>query len=149
LPETIARLCALPQVVAVKEAHGTVQRTQQIRARVGDRLVLLSGEDAINFPLWAVGARGCISVVSNVAPKLIADAWDAHAAGDADKAQRLHYESLRLAEALFSEASPIPSKAALEMMGRIGGEIRLPLHPMSDAPKQKLRAVLQQLGIVK
>src|SRR5438309_2144924 len=78
LPETIARLCELPTVVAVKEAHGTVQRTQQILSRVGDRLVILSGEDAINYPLYAVGARGCISVVSNVAPRLVADCWDAH-----------------------------------------------------------------------
>ncbi|HEX6838097.1 MAG TPA: 4-hydroxy-tetrahydrodipicolinate synthase [Polyangia bacterium] len=149
LPETIARLCDLPSVVAVKEAHGTVQRTQQILSRVGDRLVLLSGEDAINYPLWAVGARGCISVVSNVAPRLIADCWDAHVAGDAARARKLHYDSLPLAEALFSEASPIPSKAALAMMGRIAPDIRLPLHAMSDAGQKKLRAVMQQLGIVK
>ena len=149
VPETIARLCELPSVVAVKEAHGSVQRTQQILSRVGDRLVLLSGEDAINYPLWAVGARGCISVVSNVAPRLVADCWDAHVAGDAARARKLHYDSLPLADALFSEASPIPSKAALAMMGRIAPDIRLPLHAMSDAGQKKLRAVMQQLGIVK
>jgi 4-hydroxy-tetrahydrodipicolinate synthase len=149
LPETIARLADLPSVVGVKEAHGTVQRTQQILARTGDRLVLLSGDDVINYPLYAVGARGCISVVSNVAPRLVADGWDAHAAGDAERARKLHYASLPLAEALFSEASPIPTKTALGMMGRIDPELRLPLHAMSDAPKQKLRAVMQQLGIVK
>jgi 4-hydroxy-tetrahydrodipicolinate synthase len=149
LPETVVRLCELPQIVGLKEATGSVQRTQQILSRVGERLALLSGEDAINQPLYAVGARGCISVVSNVAPRLVADGWDAHAAGDATRAQKLHYESLPLAEALFSEASPIPTKAALTMMGKIAGDIRLPLHPMSDAPQQKLRAVLQQLGILK
>lgn len=148
LPETIARLCELPSVVAVKEAHGTVQRTQQILSRVGDRLVLLSGEDAINEPLYAVGARGCISVVGNVAPRLVAEAWDAHAAGDHARARKLHYDSLPLAEALFWEASPIPSKAALAMMGRIASDIRLPLHPMSEAPKQKLRALLSQMGLI-
>ena len=149
LPETIARLCELPSVVAVKEAHGTVQRTQQILQRVGERLVLLSGEDAINYPLWAIGARGCISVVSNVAPRLVAECWDAHVAGDAARARKLHYDSLPLAEALFSEASPIPSKAALAMMGRIAPDIRLPLHAMSDAGQKKLRAVLAQMGILK
>jgi 4-hydroxy-tetrahydrodipicolinate synthase len=149
LPETIERLTALPSVVAVKEAHGTVQRTQQILARVGDRLSLLCGEDAINYPLYAVGARGCISVVSNVAPKLVADCWDAHAAGDAARARKLHYDSLPLAEALFAEASPIPSKAALAMMGRIAPDIRLPLHAISDAPKQKLRSVLTAMGLLK
>jgi 4-hydroxy-tetrahydrodipicolinate synthase len=149
LPETIARLCELPSVVAVKEAHGTVQRTQQILSRVGDRLAILCGEDAINYPLYAVGARGCISVVSNVAPRLIAECWDAHAAGDAARARKLHYESLPLAEALFSEASPIPSKAALAMMGKIAPDIRLPLHAMSEPGKAKLRALLSQLGLAK
>jgi 4-hydroxy-tetrahydrodipicolinate synthase len=149
LPETIARLAELPTVVGVKEASGTVQRTQQIIARLGDRLVILSGEDAINYPLYAVGARGCISVVSNVAPRLIADGWDAHAAGDAARARKLHYESLPLAEALFSEASPIPTKTALALMGRMSPEIRLPHHAMSEAPKQKLRAVLAAMGLVK
>jgi 4-hydroxy-tetrahydrodipicolinate synthase len=149
LPETIARLCELPSVVAVKEAHGSVQRTQQILQRTGERLVILCGEDAINYPLYAVGARGCISVVGNVAPRLIAECWDAHAAGDAARARKLHYESLPLAEALFSEASPIPSKAALAMMGKIAPDIRLPLHAMSDAGKSKLRAVLAQMGLAK
>jgi 4-hydroxy-tetrahydrodipicolinate synthase len=149
LPETIARLCELPTIVGVKEAHGTVQRTQQILQRVGDRLVILSGEDAINYPLYAVGARGCISVVSNVAPRLIGDGWDAHAAGDTTRARKLHYDSLPLAEALFSEASPIPTKTALAMMGRMAPDIRMPHHAMSEAPKQKLRAVMTQMGLVK
>jgi 4-hydroxy-tetrahydrodipicolinate synthase len=149
LPETILRLCELPSVVAVKEAHGTVQRTQQILARTGERLVILSGDDAINLPLWAVGARGCISVASNVAPRLVADCWDAHAAGDTTRAKKLHYEALPLVDALFSEASPIPSKAALAMMGKMAADIRLPLHAMSEAPKQTLRAVLTQMGILK
>jgi 4-hydroxy-tetrahydrodipicolinate synthase len=149
LPETIERLCALPSVVAVKEAHGTVQRTQQILARTGERLDILCGEDAINYPLYAVGARGCISVVSNVAPRLIADCWDAHAAGDAARARQLHYDALPLAEALFSEASPIPAKAALAMMGKIAPDIRLPLHAISEAPKEKLRAVMIAMGLLK
>jgi 4-hydroxy-tetrahydrodipicolinate synthase len=148
LPETVARLCELPNVVGIKEAHGTVQRTQQIVSRVGDRLVILSGEDAINYPLYAVGARGCISVVSNVAPRLIGDGWDAHATGDAARARKLHYDSLPLAEALFAEASPIPSKTALAMMGKMAPELRLPHHPMSEAGQKKLRALLTQLGML-
>src|SRR3954451_14362893 len=126
LPETIARLCELPSVVGVKEAHGTVQRTQQILARVGDRLVILCGEDAINYPLYAVGARGCISVVSNVAPRLVADGWDAHVAGDPVRARKLHYETVELAEALFLEPTPIPAKTALAWMGQLQLDLRLP-----------------------
>lgn len=149
LPETVARLCELPAIVAIKEATGTVQRSQQILSRVGDRLTILSGEDAINHPLYAVGARGCISVVSNVAPRLVADGWDAAAAGDWARARKLHYESLPLAEALFLEANPIPSKAALAMMGRLRDELRLPLHPMTDGPRHKLRALLSTMGLLK
>jgi 4-hydroxy-tetrahydrodipicolinate synthase len=148
LPETVARLCELPAVVALKEASGTVQRTQQVLRLVGDRLVILSGEDALNFPLYAVGAQGCISVVANVAPRLIAEGWDAAAAGDMARARKLHLSSVPLAEALFSEASPIPTKAALAMLGKMAPDVRLPLHPISDGPKQKVRAALVELGLL-
>jgi 4-hydroxy-tetrahydrodipicolinate synthase len=83
-----------------------------------------------------------------VAPRLIADGWDAHAAGDIARARKLHYESLPLAEALFSEASPIPTKTALSLMGKIAPDIRLPHHPMSEGPKQKLRAVMTSMGLL-
>jgi 4-hydroxy-tetrahydrodipicolinate synthase len=147
--ETLARLAAeLPAIVAVKEATGQVVRTQQIIQRLGDRIIVLSGEDAINYPLYAVGARGCISVVSNVAPKLISECWDAVVANDYARARKLHYQSLPLADALFSEANPIPAKAALQMMGKISPEIRSPLHPMSAAPREKLRAVMSELGLL-
>jgi 4-hydroxy-tetrahydrodipicolinate synthase len=146
--ETIARLCELDAVVGVKEATGTVQRTQQIVHRLGDRCVVLSGEDAINYPLYAVGARGCISVVSNVAPKLVADLWDAHLAGDAARARKLHYQSLPLADALFLESNPIPAKAALAMMGRIQPDVRSPLVPMTAPAREKLRAVMAELKLV-
>jgi len=148
LPDTIARLAALPQLVAVKEATGTVQRTQQIIGKLGDRLVILSGEDAINYPLYCVGARGCISVVSNVAPALVAGIWDAHQAGDAGRARTLHYQSLSLADALFLESNPIPAKTALSMMGRMGAEMRSPLSPMSAANRDKLRAELVSQGLL-
>ena len=149
LPETIERLAkASTQFVGVKEATGTVQRTQQILSRIGDRLTILSGDDAINLPLYSVGARGCISVVSNVAPQLVANIWDAWEARDIHRARALHYESLPLADALFWEASPIPSKAALAMMGKLTNDLRLPLHPLTDAPKVKLRALLEQMGLL-
>jgi 4-hydroxy-tetrahydrodipicolinate synthase len=148
LPDTVARLCEVPNIVGVKEATGQVTRAQQIHAKVGERLTILSGEDAINFPLYAVGARGCISVVSNVAPKLVAECWDATAAGDFARAKTLHYQSLPLADALFVETNPIPAKAALAMMGRIGPEIRAPLYAMSAGAREKLRAVLSEQGIV-
>jgi 4-hydroxy-tetrahydrodipicolinate synthase len=147
--ETLARLCELDAVVAVKEATGQVVRAQQIVSRLGDRLVVLSGEDAINYPLYCIGARGCISVVSNVAPKLVAEAWDAHAAGDAARARALHYRSLPLADALFVETNPIPVKAAVAMIlgGRMTPEIRLPLVPISAAARERLSSVLRDLSL--
>ena len=148
LPETIARLAEVPSIVAVKEATGSVVRAQQIVQRTGERITVLSGEDAINFPLYAVGARGCISVVSNVAPKLVADCWEASAAGDYARARALHYQSLPLADALFLEANPIPAKAALAMMGKIAPELRSPLVPMSAGNRDKLRAALAAAGLV-
>src|SRR6185369_8238459 len=117
LPETIARLCELPAIVGVKEATGSALRAAQILAKVGDRLVVLSGDDATAFPLYALGARGCISVVSNVAPSAMSAMWDAAAAGDWKKARELHYKLLPLGEWLFVEPNPIPVKAALAMMG--------------------------------
>jgi 4-hydroxy-tetrahydrodipicolinate synthase len=146
--DTVARLCELPAVVAIKEASGSVARAQQIHAKMGERLTVLSGDDAINYPLYCVGAHGCISVVSNIAPKAIAEAWDAFAAGDHPRARQLHEQTLPLAEVLFSEPNPIPVKAALAMMGRIGPEIRLPLHGMSEVPRARLRAVLLASGLL-
>ena len=135
-------------IVGIKEASGLVTRTQQILGRLGDRLVVLSGEDAINYPLYAVGARGCISVTSNVAPALISGAWDAVVAGDHARARALHAQSLPLTEALFLEASPTPAKTALGMMGRLEPELRLPLVAMSPSGREKLRTVLAQLSLV-
>jgi len=148
LPETLARLCELPQIVAVKEATGSALRAMQIIARTGDRLTVLSGEDAVTFPLYALGARGVISVVSNVAPADMAAMWDAAAAGDWARARQLHYKLLPLSEGLFVETNPIPAKAALSMMGRMADELRPPLYPLAVANRDKLRATLAQLKLL-
>lgn len=146
--ETVARLAALPKIVAIKEATGSVARALALRARLGDRVAILSGEDAVNYPLYAIGGLGCISVVSNVAPALVAECWDAHRAGDAKKALAAHQRSLPLADALFCDTNPIPVKAALALMGRIAPEIRLPLYPLAADATEKLRGVLGSLGLL-
>src|SRR5664279_1078577 len=148
LPETIARLCELPLVVGVKEATGNLQRASQIIARVGDRLTMLSGDDATAFPFYALGGNGCISVVSNVVPADMAAMWDAAAAGNWGKARELHYKLFPLSEGLFIEANPIPVKAALAMMGKIADEIRPPLYPMAGAGREKVRKILADLKLV-
>jgi 4-hydroxy-tetrahydrodipicolinate synthase len=148
LPETIARLAELPEVVGVKEATASALRASQILARVGDRVAVLSGDDATAFPLYALGARGVISVVSNVAPALMAQMWDAASAGDWKRARDIHYKLLPLGEGLFVEANPIPVKAALAMMGRIAEEIRPPLYPLAAQHRDKLRAQLRDAGLL-
>jgi len=148
LPETIARLCDVPLVVGVKEATGNLQRASQILARVGDRLTLLSGDDATVLPFYAVGGHGCISVVSNVAPAEMAAMYDAAMAGDWQKARALHYQVFPLSEGLFIEANPIPVKTALAMMGKIADEIRAPLYPMAGANREKVRKILADLKLI-
>jgi 4-hydroxy-tetrahydrodipicolinate synthase len=148
LPDTLARLCELPEIVGVKEATGSALRASQILTRVGDKLAVLSGDDATAFPLFALGARGVISVVSNVAPALMSGMWDAAAAGDWKKARELHYRLLPLGEGLFVEANPIPVKTAMAMMGRIAEEIRPPLYPLAPQYRDKLKAQLQELGLL-
>ena len=148
LPETIARLCELPLVVGVKEATGNLQRAAQSISRVGDRLSLLSGDDATAFPFYALGGNGCISVVSNVVPADMAAMWDAAAAGNWSKARELHYKLFPLSEGLFIEANPIPVKAALAMMGKIADEIRPPLYPLAGAGREKVRKILADLKLV-
>jgi 4-hydroxy-tetrahydrodipicolinate synthase len=148
LPETIARLAEMPELVGVKEATGSALRAAQIIARVGQRIAVLSGDDATAFPLFALGGRGVISVVSNVAPALMSAMWDAAAAGDWNQARQLHYRLLPLGEGLFVEANPIPVKAALAMMGRMTEEIRSPLYPLAEQYRAKLRAQLDELGLL-
>ena len=149
LPDTVVRLAALPQIVALKEASGSVTRTQQLVRLLGDRLTILSGEDALNYPLYCVGARGCISVVSNVAPALTAAIWDAFVAGDHQSAQKDHARFVPLADLLFSEPNPIPAKAALQLLGQAENVLRLPLVPMTTAGQDKLRALLGTLGVLR
>ena len=148
LPETVERLADSPLIVGIKEATGNLQRASQIIARCGDRMVVLSGDDATALPLFSVGARGVISVVSNVAPSDFAGMWDAWVAGDCKRARDLHYRTFPLSEGLFVEANPIPVKAALAMMGKITDEIRPPLYPLSDDHRETLAKTLADLGLV-
>jgi 4-hydroxy-tetrahydrodipicolinate synthase len=147
LPDTVVRLAAIDNIVAIKEATGSLPRATELIARCGDRLTVLSGDDATAFPLYAVGARGVISVVSNVAPAHMAEMWDAAAAGDWARARALHFALRTLNNLLFAEPSPAPTKACLHLMGRMSPELRSPLYPVSAALAEQLRAELRALGL--
>lgn len=146
---TIARLAELEHIVGVKEATGSLDEVQEVIRLCGDQIELYSGDDSLTLPIMAVGGVGVISVAANVMPKASAQMLAACRNGDWDTARRLHYHMLPVIRALFLETNPIPVKAAVAMMGYCRDEIRLPLLPMSEAPKAKLRAVMEQFGLLK
>jgi len=148
LPDTVARLMEVGPICAIKEATGSAVRATQILQRVGDRITVLSGDDFTAMPLFAIGARGVISVISNVAPRWMADLWDAAAAGDWAKARALHFRIQPLTELLFADPSPAPAKAALALAGKISDEIRPPLYPLAGPAREKLRACLLSEGLL-
>ncbi len=145
-PETIARLAELQNVVAVKEASGSLDQASQI-ARLCD-LTILSGDDSLTLPLMSVGARGVISVAANVAPSRTAALCRAWLGGDTAEALKIHLELLPLFKALFVETNPIPVKAAVAATGKVAEEYRLPLCPLADESRAKLMAVLNEMGLV-
>ncbi|MFY0580608.1 4-hydroxy-tetrahydrodipicolinate synthase [Cystobacter fuscus] len=148
LPETVLRLCDVPEVVAIKEATGSMPRAVDLVEKCGDRLTLLSGDDFTVLPFIACGGKGVISVSSNVAPRMMADPVAAARAGRFDQARELQVRMNELHRLLFIESSPIPVKWALHALGLFGPEVRLPLVPMTEPNARKLEAELRKLGLV-
>ncbi|MBM4124545.1 MAG: 4-hydroxy-tetrahydrodipicolinate synthase [Nitrospira sp.] len=148
LPATVARLASVRNIVAIKEGSGSLQQVSDIIQACGDRLTVLSGDDALTLPMMAVGAKGVITVTANIAPADMAAMVDAFAAGKLAEAQRLHYKLSPLFTALFYETNPIPVKTALAMMGHIDGELRLPLTPMAAETREKLGRALKDYGLI-
>jgi len=148
LPETVARLAGHKNIVAIKEATGSLQQASEVLALCGDQIDVFSGDDFITFPMMACGAKGVISVTANIMPKAIGDLTDAFFAGDLDKARKLHLETLKINNAMFIESNPVPVKAALAMMGKCSDEVRLPLAPMSAANKAKLEAIMKEYKLI-
>ena len=144
--ETVVELAKHPNIVALKEAGGSVDRVSQIVTRC--KIEILSGDDSLTLPMMSVGALGVISVVSNVAPKPVADMVHAALKGHWTEARALHLKYYRLFTDLFIDTNPIPVKAAMAMMGLIEEVYRLPLCEMSDKLKNQLREALKQLGLV-
>jgi len=136
-------------VAAVKEASGNLAQIMEIlRGRPGGFLVL-SGDDAMTLAMIALGADGLISVASNEAPGPMSQMVDAALAGDIDAAREAHYKWLPLMDVNFVETSPGPVKAAMAMMGLLEENLRLPLVPVEDKTRERVRAVLSELGLLK
>ena len=148
--ETVKRLVKeCKNVVGIKEAGGNPDRVSQLRAALGPRFEILSGDDSLTLPFMAVGAQGVISVASNIIPRQVAQMVRAFAAGQSRAALKLHQKYYPLLKDLFIETNPVPVKAALAMLGQIAEEYRLPLAPMSAKNRETLRATLRQCGILK
>lgn len=146
LPETVAELSKTANIVAIKEAAGSVDQVSAIRSQCG--ITVLSGDDSLTLPMMSVGAAGVISVAANVVPAGVAAMCSEFDKGNLAEAQRIHYELLPLFKALFLETNPIPVKAALWKMGLVKNVLRLPLTPMRAEMLAKLEPVLGQLAAV-
>ena len=141
--DTLARIVdAAPNVVAVKDATGNVQRCQEVVRRFGGSVAVLSGDDALTLPMMACGAKGVISVTSNVYPRRVASMCLAMRVGDLDSARSLHYGLLPVHEAMFVEPSPVPVKTALAMQQRIQFAVRLPMVPPTEATRNLIEKTL-------
>jgi 4-hydroxy-tetrahydrodipicolinate synthase len=148
LPETVARLSVHRNIVAIKEATGSLQQGSEIISLCGDSIDVLSGDDFITFPLMACGGKGIISVVANIMPKEVAQLVDAFKAGNMEEARRMHLKLLKISNAMFIETNPVPVKTALGLMGKCSAEVRLPLCEMSEANTAKLSSIMKEYGLI-
>src|SRR5947209_2173089 len=147
LPETIARLAELPQIVGIKEATGLLDQASQIAAL--SNLTILSGDDSLTLPLMSIGGRGVVSVVVNVVPRDMKALVTAFDAGRVREAQTWHRRLFPLCRDMLGVATnPIPVKAAMKLLGRGTGELRLPMTPLDAAGEAKVRKTLQEYGLL-
>jgi len=149
LPATVARLAELKEVVAIKEASGDLGQMAEVVRLAGGKITLLSGDDNLTLPVLAIGGKGVVSVVANIVPKDSAKMVKAWHDGNVEQARKLFYKLLPLCQAMFYETNPIPVKTSLALMGKIDGEMRLPLWPMAPANLEKLQAALKAYGLLK
>lgn len=147
-PETIAYLAHnVENIVAVKEASGNISQVAKIAQLAGDALDIYSGNDDQIVPLLSLGGKGVISVLSNIAPKQTHDIVAKFMEGDIAGSRALQLKALPLIESLFCEVSPIPVKEALNMLGWEAGPLRMPLSPMEEENKEKLRQAMKEFGL--
>jgi 4-hydroxy-tetrahydrodipicolinate synthase len=147
---TVNRLAHdIVNIVGIKESGGNPDRVSQLRATLGVNFTILSGDDSMTLPFMSVGARGVISVASNVIPREVSNMVKSYAIGKADLALKLHDKYYPLFKDLFLETNPLPVKAALAMMGLIQEEFRLPLVPMSVENRHTLKTTLKVCGVLK
>lgn len=149
LPETVMAIAAEAEnVVGMKEASGNISQVAHLAELAGDRIDIYSGNDDQIVPVLSLGGKGVISVLSNIAPKETHDMVMKYLEGDVKGSMELQLKSLELVRALFCEVNPIPVKAALNLMGKNVGSLRMPLTEMEDANKEKLAQAMKNFGLI-
>ncbi len=148
-PEALAKICEHENVIAVKEANSDVGQAMEKIRLCGDKVDFYSGNDDLIVPMMAMGFKGVISVVSNILPAETSRMAEMALQGNFKEAADIQLKMLPFINALFSETSPIPIKAAMAKLGMLEEELRLPLVPMTDGPREKMYAIMRELGMIK
>lgn len=146
--DTTVRLAELSNIVAIKEASGSLVQVSEILARAGDKIDVISGDDFLTFPMMACGAKGVISVSANAIPAQVKAMVMAAQTGDYPAARKLHLELLEFHNAMFIESNPVPVKTTLELMGRCRADVRLPLVDISTGALETLKTVLTKYQLI-
>jgi len=144
-PETVARLAEFDNIVAIKEATGDIDQASQILNMCD--ITVLSGDDSLTLPIMSIGGKGVVSVLANILPREVSELTSSFLKGDIENAQRLHNRLFPVCKAMFIETNPIPVKTAMKLLGRLNGEMRLPLCNMSEEHESQLKKVLEENGI--
>lgn len=147
LPDTVAKLSEIPNIVAVKEASGNLGQMVQIVSKVKEGFKLMSGDDQLLLPILSIGGTGVISVVANIIPKDMAQMIKEWEAGNIARAREMYYKMYPLAQAMFYETNPIPVKTAVELLNLPAGPLRLPLAPMDDNNLARLKEAMKNYGL--
>lgn len=149
-PETIAKLAEeCSNIVGLKDAAGSLDQLSKEVSLLPKDFTILSGDDSLTVPMMSIGAKGVISVASNIVPAEVVQMVNHALAGRFDKAREAHYRLLPLMKTLFVETNPVPVKAAMQMLGMPAGDPRLPLVPLSEPSRQKLELALRNFGVLK
>jgi len=149
-PETIARLSTdCKNMIAVKEASGSLDQMSRIRQLCPKNFNLLSGDDSLTLPILSIGGTGIVSVVANIVPKEVADLVSEFEKGNIERAREIHFKLLPLIKAIFIETNPIPVKTAMGLLGMCEPDLRLPMCPMSNENLERLKKALREYGLLK
>jgi len=147
-PETLARLAGIKNIIGIKEASGNLDQVSRMISLCGDKITVISGDDSLTLPILAVGGKGVISVIANILPAEMSTLVKEYLQGNVNKAREIHYRLYPLMRALFIETNPIPIKTAMALMGMIREELRLPLAPMEESNRDRLKKIMQDYGLI-